>query len=155
MDAPDRGLALLLERVVRTIYEGRDQDQLHPAQWAALRYFARAGRLSRTVAGLAKFLGITKGPASRSTNRLAKRGYLFSEVNEADRRVSFFTLTGAGEKALEADPIFRLAQAISRFDPERKAAFAACLEDIHAPLLAAASDAESGDVGARKKAGEG
>ncbi len=136
MQAHDRGLSLFLEQVVRLIYQNRDADGLHPVQWAALRYYARAGRKARTVAGLATFLGVTKGPASRSTNRLLRRDYLTSEVNATDRRVPLFSLTKEGRSALESDPIARLAEAISHLSDDKKAVFAACLEEIYTPLRA-------------------
>ena len=110
-------------------------------QWAALRYYDRAGRLTRTVARLARFLGITKGPASRTTNRLVRRGYLLSEMNEADRRVPLFSLTEAGRKALAADPILRLAESIGRLTAAEKTAFASGLETVFGAIL---SDGRSG-----------
>lgn len=131
----DKGLSLLLEQCVRRAYDRAGPAELHPVQWAALRYFRRAGRLTRTIAGLARFLGITKGPASRTTNRLVRRGYLLSEINEADRRVPLISVTEAGRKALGADPILRLAESIGRLTAAEKAAFATGLETVFEALL--------------------
>ena len=135
MEMSDRGLSLLLEQVVRSIYDKSGPDELHAAQWAALRFFALAGKLNRSVAGLAKFLGVTKGPASRTTNRLVKRGYLFSETSEHDKRVTLFTLTEEGRRMLENDPIMRLADAISRLDEASKESLAESLEAIYRALI--------------------
>src|SRR5262249_11418773 len=38
-----------------------------PAQWTALRYFARANRFSRTPSAFAEFHGTTRGTASQTT----------------------------------------------------------------------------------------
>ena len=126
---------MLLEQCVRRAYERAGPSDLHPVQWAALRYYARAGRLTRTVAGLARFLGITKGPASRTTNRLVRRGYLSAEVNDADRRAPLISLTEEGRQALDDDPILRLAESIGRLTKEEKAAFASGLESVFETML--------------------
>ncbi len=131
----DKGLSLLLEQCVRRAYERGGSANLHPVQWAALRYYARAGRLTRTVAGLARFMGITKGPASRTTSRLVRRGYLLSEINEADRRVPFISLTEAGRNALQDDPILRLAESIGKLTVAERAAFASGLETVFESML--------------------
>ena len=134
MDQSDTGLALLLERVMRTVYERREQDALHPVQWAALRYFARAGRLTRTVTGLSRYLGITKGPASRTATRLVRRGYLVSQTGETDRRTAIFSLTEEGRRMLQHDPLLRLAAAISAFSADEKRSLADCLEALQLSL---------------------
>ena len=134
-NSSDKGLSLLLEQCVRRAYDRDGPAELHPVQWAALRYFERAGSLTRTIAGLARFLGITKGPASRTTNRLVRRGYLRSEMNEADRRVPLISLTKAGRKALADDPILRLAESIGRLTAAEKAAFGSGLETVFEAIL--------------------
>ena len=139
MKASDRGLSLLLEQVVRLVYDRPGPTDLHPVQWAALRYYGRAGRLTRTVAGLTRYLGITRGPASRTTSRLVKRGYLATEVNENDRRAPVVSLTEKGRRALGEDPILRLAEAISALKEDRKSTFANGLEEIYDSILAATS----------------
>ncbi len=138
MKASDRGLSLLLEQVVRLVYDRSGPGDLHPVQWAALRYYERAGRLTRTVAGLSCYLGITKGPASRTTSRLLRRGYLSAETNESDRRAPLISLTDKGRAALKDDPILRLAEAIGGLNEDRKSTFAAGLEQIYQSILGAA-----------------
>ncbi len=137
MNQSDTGLALLLERLVRSVYDQRDDVKLHPVQWAAMRYFARAGQLTRTVSGLAGYLGITKGPASRSVGRLVSRGYLTSEVSTIDRRSAIITVTEEGRRALKQDPLFRLAAAISMIGADKKLLLAEYVEEIYRPLLPA------------------
>ena len=130
----DMGLSLLLEQTARSIYDKRGPADIHPGQWSALRYFARANRKARTVAGLATFLGVTRGPASRATTSLVKHGLLSSEINEQDRRSPIFSITEKGEAALEEDPIIRLATAISELDGKRRMDLAESLEQLYTSL---------------------
>ena len=130
----DMGLSLLLEQTARSIYDKRGPTDIHPGQWSALRYFARANRNARTVAGLAKFLGVTRGPASRATNSLVKQDFLYSEANPRDGRSPLFTVTEKGQDALRQDPIIRLAQAISGLERKQKSDLAQSLEQLHTSL---------------------
>ncbi len=130
----DMGLAILLEQTARAIYEKRAPTDIHPGQWSALRYFARAGRRARTVAGLASFLGVTRGPASRAASALIKRGFLSSRVNKDDRRSPIFTLTKMGREVLRDDPIKRLARVISKMEEGRKTVLIDSLNALYAGL---------------------
>jgi DNA-binding MarR family transcriptional regulator len=128
------GLSLLLEQTARSIYDKRGPADIHPGQWSALRYYARANRKARTVAGLATFLGVTRGPASRATASLVKQGFLSSEVNEQDRRSPLFTVTDKAVEALQLDPILRLASAISELGTKQRAALTESLEQLYTSL---------------------
>lgn len=132
----DRAAAALLEQVARAVYEDREAGALFPAQWAALRYFQRAGYRARTVRGLATYLGVTRGPASRTAGSLVRRGLLNSEADPQDRRVTIFTMTPAGRNIMETDPLGRLAGAIASLDRDRRPALIAALEEIYAGLRA-------------------
>lgn len=131
------GLALLFEQTARHIYDSKSPKDLHPVQWAALRYFARANRSARTVAGLARYLGVTVGPASRTASSLAKRGLVVSEPNEQDRRSAIFSLTQEGDGELEKDPIARAASAIDHLSPAQLDAFADALDALYQKLAPA------------------
>lgn len=130
----DMGLSLLLEQTARSIYDKRGPTDIHPGQWSALRYFARANRKARTVAGLATFLGVTRGPASRATTSLVKQGFLQSEVNSQDRRSPLFSVTDTGRDALKHDPILRLALAVSDLDKKQRSDLAQSLEQLYTSL---------------------
>ena len=130
----DTGLALLLEQTARQVYEKRGPQDVHPGQWAALRYFARANRNVRTVAGLANYLSVTKGPASRAAPALVRHGFLHSEKQATDRRTPVFTVTEAGRRMLDEDPIRRLAAAIADLDEHKRTAFTESLESLYAAL---------------------
>lgn len=110
------GMASLYEQIIREVYDRRGPSELQPAQWAALRFFGRAGEDARTVSGLAAFLGVTMGPASRSAAALDRRGLITSAKNPNDARSVLFTITDAGQKKLTEDPLFKLVDAISGLD---------------------------------------
>ncbi len=46
------------------------------AQWAALRYFSRVNRFSRTVSAFAEFYGTTCGTACQTVKSLVQNDYL-------------------------------------------------------------------------------
>ncbi len=128
------GLASLYEQVLRTVYEKRGLSELQPAQWSALRYFRRAGASARTVSGLAKFLGVTMGPASRTARTLQRRGLLTSSKNPKDARSIIFTLTRAGNSILELDPLLRLARTLETLDAEDQAVFTRVIGNLYDEL---------------------
>ena len=121
MNATNRrllGMASLFEQLVRATYDKRGPTELQPAQWSALRYFERAGQRARTVSGLAKFMGVTMGPASRAAKALEGRGLLASQRDPNDARSLIFTLTPLGQGSLKSDPLKRLADALSDLTPD-------------------------------------
>ncbi len=132
----DRGISLLLEQTTRAVYDKRAPSDIHPGQWAALRYFAKANRSARTVVGLGTYLGVTSGPASRAVNSLIKQELVEKEVNEQDRRSSFVALTAKGRATLDDDPIERLARAVSQLDQKRKMELAETIEQVFQELTA-------------------
>jgi DNA-binding MarR family transcriptional regulator len=103
------GLAVMLEQTMRLVYPERSPQDMHPGQWAALRFLARANKEARTVLGLARYLGITQGPASRAVAALERKALLTGERDSKDRRVVRLELTPAGRALLDQDPIQRLA----------------------------------------------
>lgn len=132
-DTPERGLvalAILLEQTVRQIYPERSPQAMHPGQWAALRYLARANREAATVAGLARYLGVTLAPASRAVSALIRKGLVKGEPDPRDRRIVRLSLTDEGEAQISQDPILRLAKIIGELPEERQADLADSLEHI-------------------------
>jgi len=81
------------------------------AQWAALRYFARANRFSRTVSAFAEFHGTTRGTASQTIKSLVKNGYLTRKRSKIDGRSIDLTLTNKSKKLLNEDPFEELVDA--------------------------------------------
>ena len=129
-----RGVALLMEQTCRQVYENRHPQALHAVQWSALRYFSRAGEQARNVAGLAKYLGVTSGPASRTAASLVKRELINSSPSPEDSRSRLFALTGAGEQVLLSDPINRAAETLNGLSDSELATLVAALDKIYAGL---------------------
>src|SRR5947209_20603286 len=87
-------LLLLAGRLVQA--EGYD-GELSPAQWMALRYFARANPLSRTPSAFAEFQATTRGTASQAINALEAGGHLVRQRSKGDERRVSLRLPNEGE----------------------------------------------------------
>jgi DNA-binding MarR family transcriptional regulator len=79
-------------------------EGLTPAQWAVLRYFARANRFSRTPSAFAAFHGTTRGTASQMIKNLEIQGYLTRMRSDADGRSTRLDLTDKARDILSNDP---------------------------------------------------
>src|SRR5262249_22834676 len=106
-------LLLLVGRLVQA--EGYD-GELSPAQWMALRYFARANPFSQTPSAFAEFQATTRGTASQAIKALEAGGYLVRQRSKADRRSVSLRLTNKGNKALARDPFEVLVRAVDSLD---------------------------------------
>src|SRR5262249_12745354 len=101
-------LLLLVGRLVQAeAYDGK----LSPAQWMALRYFARANTFSRTPSAFAEFQATPRGTASQAIKGLEAGGYLVRQRSKADGRSVSLRLTSKGKKALARDPFEVLVRA--------------------------------------------
>jgi DNA-binding MarR family transcriptional regulator len=90
-------LLLLVGRLVKADgYEG----ELSPAQWMALRFFARANSFSRTPSAFADFQATTRGTASQAIKALEAGGYLVRQRSEADGRSVALRLTRKGHEVV-------------------------------------------------------
>jgi DNA-binding MarR family transcriptional regulator len=136
--APDERLALALERISRSVHAVCFADGLHPVQWSALRYFASADPSRRTVSGLARHLGVTQPPASRTVSTLVQRGCLATQADAADRRSKIVSLTPLGAATLSGDPLARIRAVLEGMGREH-AALGPVLEDLERRLAAEAS----------------
>jgi DNA-binding MarR family transcriptional regulator len=116
--SPDERLALALERISRSVHAICFADGLHPVQWSALRYFAAVEPSRRTVSGLARHLGVTQPPASRTVSTLVQRGCLATEADAADRRSKIVSLTPLGAATLRADPLARIRAVLEEMGRE-------------------------------------
>lgn len=135
--APDRkarGIALLLEQTARLVYDEKQPKALHAVQWSALRYLERAGAKSRNVAGLAKYLGVTSGPASRTTASLVSRGLAEVTDSPTDSRTKIINLTEKGHATLEHDPLNRCARIVNELGDEELSTLALALNKLHSRL---------------------
>ncbi len=128
------GTAQLLEHVARRLLERRDRQDLHPVQWSALRYFARAGRRTATVVGLSRYLGNTSGSTSRTVKVLVDRKLLEVTPSQYDGRSLTFSLTDAGWEALADDPLNEVAAALELLAADDLTGLSGILEQVFAEL---------------------
>jgi DNA-binding MarR family transcriptional regulator len=120
-------LLLLVGRIVQT--EGYD-GELSPAQWMALRYFARANPFSRTPSAFAEFQATTRGTASQAIKALEAGGYLVRQRSKVDGRSVSLRLTHKGNKALARDPFEVLVRAVDSLDVKARTAMHHALHQV-------------------------
>ena len=120
-------LLLLVGRLVQT--EGYD-GELSPAQWMALRFFARANSFSRTPSAFAEFQATTRGTASQTIKALEAGGYLVRQQSEADGRSVSLRLTNKGKEAIACDPFEVLVRAVDSLDAEEQSAMHHALHQV-------------------------
>lgn len=138
-------LATLIEQTARGIYEKRGPMHIHPVQWAALRFFARANRQARSVAGLARYMGGTLAPASRTVGALKKHGLITTTKNPDDARVSIIDLTEAGRAVLQDDPIYGLAALLEELPSDQFQHLGQTLASISARMSSGETADEQAD----------
>ena len=121
--------ALLLQtgRIVQA--EGYD-GELSPAQWMALRFFARANRFSRTPSAFAEFQATTRGTATQTIKALEAGGYIVRQQLESDGRSVSLQLTDKGREALARDPFEVLVRAVAALDPQQRAVLHHALQHV-------------------------
>jgi DNA-binding MarR family transcriptional regulator len=120
-------LLLLLGRLVQA--EGY-HGELSPAQWMALRYFARANPFSRTPSAFAEFQATTRGTATQTIKALEAGGYLVRQRSEADGRSVSLRLTDKGHEALARDPFEVLVGAVDSLDAQEQTAMHHALHQV-------------------------
>ena len=126
-------LLLLVGRLVQADgYEG----ELSPAQWMALRFFARANSFSRTPSAFAEFQATTRGTASQAIKALEAGGYLVRQRSKADGRSVTLRLTRKGHEVVERDPFETLVRAVGSLDPQQQTAMHDALHRVLATLAA-------------------
>ncbi len=113
--------------------EAASAASLTPAQWTALRFFARANALSCTPSAFASFHVTTRGTATQTVKSLERLGYLTRRKALHDGRSVQFEVTQAGRDRLAGDPLRDLARAVARLEDDLQAALSRAL-----PALAGA-----------------
>lgn len=133
-------LADLLELTTRMLHSRGYAADLFPAQWVALRYFARAQKDMRTASDLARFQGLANGPVSRTVRTLVQKGLLCKSVEQPKGRAELLELTEAGTALLLLDPMVELARVLGQMAIEDQMAMARGLEHILRGLTAQSED---------------
>jgi DNA-binding MarR family transcriptional regulator len=126
----ERRVAELALQVGRAAYGEGSSADLTPAQWTALRYFARANRFSRTISAFAEFHATTRGTASQTVKSLVARGYLSRTRSERDGRSTDFALTERSRRALAADPFEAVVRAVRLLTPVQRERTASALRKV-------------------------
>ena len=126
-------LLLLVGRLVQA--DGYD-GKLSPAQWMALRFFARANQFSRTPSAFAEFQATTRGTASQAIKALEAGGYLVRQRSKADGRSTSLRLTTKGNKTLVRDPFEALVRAVDLLDAKERNVMRLALQQVLATVVA-------------------
>lgn len=111
-------------------------QRLSSAQWAALRYMARANPFSRTPSAFARYHGTTRGTASQTIKSLVSAGLLVSARDARDRRSVRFALTDKGEALLADDGACALAQAVAELPHARRDMLITTMRQLAADIAA-------------------
>src|SRR5260370_34268215 len=131
-----RETAELLLQAGRLVQAEGYDGKLSPAQWMALRYFARANPFSRTPSAFAEVQSATRGTASQAIQALEAGGYLVRQRTKADGRSISLRLTDKGKKALARDPFEVLVRADDTLDANERTAMHHTLHKV-LPTVAA------------------
>src|SRR5450631_3589033 len=107
-----RETAEFLVQVGRLVQAEGYDGELSPAQWMALRFFARANQFSRNPSAFAEFQATTRGTASQAIKALEADGYLVRQRSEADGRSVTLRLTHKGKTAIARDPFEAVVRAV-------------------------------------------
>jgi DNA-binding MarR family transcriptional regulator len=119
-----------LERLSRLIRAREHGDDLNPAQWEALRYLARANRISNSPGALTQYLGATKGTISQTVKALERKGYVGKAEREGEKRSVTLTVTAKGQEALTRDPWSKLAKATTKLGSKTRPRLAKGLREL-------------------------
>jgi len=127
---PERAVAELVEQLGHCACSDAFSAGLNPAQWAALRFFERANRFSRTVSAFAKYHGTTRGTASQTIRALVHKGYLLRRPAKRDQRSFHLELSDKAQQLLGSDPFGEFVSAASALPADQCSALAKGLRAI-------------------------
>jgi DNA-binding MarR family transcriptional regulator len=129
-----RETAELLVQVGRLVQAEGYDGELSPAQWMALRFFARANLFSRNPSAFAEFQATTRGTATQTIKSLKAGGYLVRQPSKADKRSVSLRLTSKGKKTLARDPFEVLVRAVDSLDAKERTAMRRALRQVVSTL---------------------
>jgi DNA-binding MarR family transcriptional regulator len=139
-----RETAELLVQVGRLVQAEGYDGELNPAQWMALRFFARANRFSRNPSAFAEFQATTRGTATQTIKALEAGGYLIRRPSQSDRRSVNLRVTSKGKKALVRDPFEILVRAVDSLDGKERIAMRRTLHQVLSTLAASGAHRQVG-----------
>lgn len=123
-------IAELLEHLSRRIQGAAYAHDLKPAQWSALRYYARADRTARTIRAFAGVHASSHSAASQIVTGLKRKRLLVSYTSKRDAREQVVELTAAGTKLLRHDPMKPITRALQRMTEREQRALLKSLRDL-------------------------
>src|SRR3981081_2192294 len=129
-----RETAELLLQVGRLVQAEGYDGEFSPAQWMALRFFARANPFSRTPSAFAEFQATTRGTATQAIKALEAGGDLGRPPLKTDGRSVSRRLTSKGKKALARDPFEVLVRAVDSLDTTERTAIRRALHQVLSTL---------------------
>ena len=129
-DRNAEAIAELMLQVARRVEAEANASDLKPAQWAALRYLAKAAPSARTNNAFARYHRTTTGTVTLTLKALFEKGLLRRETDPDDKRLVRFDVTPEGDEMLRSDPLRTLAHAIRNLSPERRAHLTQALTDL-------------------------
>jgi DNA-binding MarR family transcriptional regulator len=127
-------IAELLVHVGRAARSEDGRSELTAAQWACLRFFARANGSTRTPSGFASFQATTRGTASQIVKSLEGRGLVARRRSPRDGRSVCFELTEAGRRMLAQDPLRDLVGVINALADDDRGRLLDTLSRVSAAL---------------------
>lgn len=114
---PERAMIVeIVDRLSRFAHSIQFAEGLNPAQWAALRYVARANSNSCSPSALADLVGLTEGTVSQTRKALEAMGLIERHRKPSDRRAIRITVTQDGHELLLKDPLGRIHDALTPCD---------------------------------------
>lgn len=122
--------AELLDSVGRRLHLRAFRDGLNPAQWAALRFFARPFTDNPTAVSFARYQGISRTSANQTVRALVDKGLMLRQVSEQDARCQNVELTPSGRALLRRDPLLDLQAPIAALPLELQQSMAAALSMV-------------------------
>lgn len=129
-DRNAEAIAELMLQVARKVEAEANASELKPAQWAALRYLAKAAPSARTNNAFARYHQTTTGTVTLTLKALFEKGLLRRESDPEDKRLVRFDVTPAGEEVLKQDPLKTLVRAIKGLSAERRTQLTEALTDL-------------------------
>jgi DNA-binding MarR family transcriptional regulator len=139
-----RETAELLVQVGRLIQAEGYDGELTPAQWMALRFFARANQFSRNPSAFAEFQATTRGTATQTIKSLEAGGYLVRQPSKADRRSVSLRLTSKGKQTLARDPFEVLVRAVDSLGTKERIAMRRSLHQVLSTLATSGAHRQIG-----------
>jgi DNA-binding MarR family transcriptional regulator len=127
-------LTRLIDQLARHLHSAGHSEGLFPAQWAAMRYFARVPAQHRTAMHLSRFQGLAFGPVSRSVRTLIQKGYLVKAGSAGRGRAEMIEVTPSGLALLERDPLRVVNSAVANLSLADRTVMAEGLGRVMAAL---------------------